>query len=97
MSTIIHVFTILCRERVVLVTLIHCLRGWQLVTYGRDRDTALAIMAKALDSYVIRGVTNNVALLRDVVTEKKFISGNITTNYLSEVYPDGFKGGWLLG
>ncbi|ELU17501.1 hypothetical protein CAPTEDRAFT_228368 [Capitella teleta] len=64
----------------------------KLVTFGTDRNLALDNMAKALDAYVIRGVTNNIALLRDVITEKKFVSGDITTNYLSEVYPDGFKG-----
>ena len=65
---------------------------WQLVTYGPDRNSALSTMAKALDSYVIQGVTNNVALLRDIVTEERFVKGDITTNYLPEVYPDGFKG-----
>ncbi|CAH8437640.1 unnamed protein product [Schistosoma intercalatum] len=64
----------------------------KLVTYGPDRQTALNTMAKALDSYVIRGVTHNIPLLRDIVTEKRFVSGNISTKYLSEVYPDGFKG-----
>ena len=49
-------------------------------------------MTRALDSYVIRGVTHNIPLLRDIVTEERFVSGNITTNYLPEVYPDGFKG-----
>jgi propionyl-CoA carboxylase alpha chain len=64
----------------------------KLVTYGPNRDDALATMAKALDSYVIRGVTHNVPLLRDVITEKRFVSGNISTKYLPETYPDGFKG-----
>lgn len=49
-------------------------------------------MAKALDNYVIRGVTNNISLLRDIVTEKDFVAGNITTKYLQRIYPDGFKG-----
>lgn len=49
-------------------------------------------MEKALDNYVIRGVTNNISLLRDIVTEKDFVAGNITTKYLQRVYPDGFKG-----
>jgi propionyl-CoA carboxylase alpha chain len=26
------------------------------------------------------------------LTEEKFVSGDISTNYLTEVYPDGFKG-----
>lgn len=49
-------------------------------------------MSKALDQYEIRGVTHNIPLLRDIIEEKKFRSGDISTNYLQEVYPDGFKG-----
>ncbi|XP_064615052.1 propionyl-CoA carboxylase alpha chain, mitochondrial-like [Liolophura sinensis] len=64
----------------------------KLVTYGDTRDEALATMTAALDSYVIRGVTYNIPLLRDIITEPKFVSGDITTKYLTEVYPDGFQG-----
>ncbi|BFZ00362.1 hypothetical protein BsWGS_03400 [Bradybaena similaris] len=64
----------------------------KLVTYGRDRTTALGTMIKALDSYVIKGVTHNIPLLRDIITEGRFVRGDISTNYLPEVFPDGFKG-----
>ncbi len=64
----------------------------KLVTYGPNRQAALDTMNKALDNYVIRGVTNNIPLLRDIITEEKFVSGKITTKYLYETYPDGFKG-----
>jgi len=40
----------------------------KLVTYGPTRTAALNTMAEALDNYVIRGVTNNISLLRDIVT-----------------------------
>lgn len=52
-------------------------------------------MCHALDSYVIRGVTNNIPLLRDIVEEKRFRSGDITTKYLPETYPEGFQGAQL--
>ncbi|XP_059172705.1 propionyl-CoA carboxylase alpha chain, mitochondrial-like isoform X2 [Physella acuta] len=64
----------------------------KLVTYGKDRSHALDTMVVALDSYVIKGVTHNIPLLRDILTEERFIKGDISTNYLPEVYPDGFKG-----
>ncbi|XP_048746119.1 propionyl-CoA carboxylase alpha chain, mitochondrial-like [Ostrea edulis] len=64
----------------------------KLVTYGSSRMEALSVMVKALDSYVIKGVTHNIPLLRDIVTEERFVAGNISTNYLPTVYPDGFKG-----
>ncbi|KAH9509446.1 hypothetical protein Btru_045906 [Bulinus truncatus] len=64
----------------------------KLVTYGRDRTAALDTMVQALDSYVIKGVTHNIPLLRDILTEERFVKGDISTNYLPEVFPDGFKG-----
>lgn len=44
---------------------------------------------------MIRGVTHNISLLRDIITEKKFVEGEVTTNYLPEVYPEGFQGHFL--
>ncbi|MEQ2284040.1 hypothetical protein AMECASPLE_017542, partial [Ameca splendens] len=64
----------------------------KLVTYGSTRAEALARMEDALDNYVIRGVTHNIPLLREIITHPRFISGDISTNFLPEVYPDGFKG-----
>uniref|UniRef100_A0A673A162 Propionyl-CoA carboxylase alpha chain, mitochondrial n=1 Tax=Sphaeramia orbicularis TaxID=375764 RepID=A0A673A162_9TELE len=64
----------------------------KLVTYGATRAEALSKMEDALDNYVIRGVTHNIPLLREIITHPRFISGDISTNFLPEVYPDGFKG-----
>ena len=64
----------------------------KLTAYGGSREEAIATSINALDHYVIRGVTHNIPLLRDVLTEAKFNSGNFTTNYLLETYPDGFQG-----
>ncbi|XP_017285853.1 propionyl-CoA carboxylase alpha chain, mitochondrial [Kryptolebias marmoratus] len=64
----------------------------KLVTYGATRAEALARMEDALDNYVIRGVTHNIPLLREIITHPRFVSGDISTNFLPEVYPDGFKG-----
>ncbi|CAI8052349.1 Propionyl-CoA carboxylase alpha chain, mitochondrial [Geodia barretti] len=64
----------------------------KLVTHGETRDEALATMAKALDHYCIQGVNHNIPVLRDIITQPRFVSGDITTNFIPEVYPDGFKG-----
>ncbi|KAJ8958888.1 hypothetical protein NQ318_019656 [Aromia moschata] len=64
----------------------------KLVCYGKDRREAIERSIRALDSYVIRGVTNNIPLLRDILTEERFNKGEISTNYLPRVYPEGFKG-----
>ncbi|KAM8785957.1 propionyl-CoA carboxylase alpha chain isoform 2-T2 [Rhynchonycteris naso] len=64
----------------------------KLITYGSDRTEALKRMEDALDNYVIRGVTHNIALLREVIINSRFVKGDINTKFLSDVYPDGFKG-----
>ncbi|OWK00695.1 PCCA [Cervus elaphus hippelaphus] len=63
----------------------------KLITYGSNRTEALKRMEDALDNYVIRGVTHNIALLREVIINSRFIEGDINTKFLSDVYPDGFK------
>ncbi|XP_036106517.1 propionyl-CoA carboxylase alpha chain, mitochondrial isoform X2 [Molossus molossus] len=64
----------------------------KLITYGSNRTEALKRMEDALDNYVIRGVIHNIALLREVIINTRFIKGDINTKFLSDVYPDGFKG-----
>ncbi|XP_070607330.1 propionyl-CoA carboxylase alpha chain, mitochondrial [Erythrolamprus reginae] len=64
----------------------------KLITYGSNRNEALERMEEALDNYVIRGVTHNIALLREVIKHPRFIQGDISTKFLPEVYTEGFKG-----
>ncbi|KAM7539119.1 hypothetical protein Aperf_G00000049766 [Anoplocephala perfoliata] len=64
----------------------------KLVAYGRDRDEVLRTMTKALDSFIVRGITTNIPLLRDLITDPGFVVGNYTTRQLEIIYPDGFLG-----
>ncbi|XP_019856559.1 PREDICTED: propionyl-CoA carboxylase alpha chain, mitochondrial-like [Amphimedon queenslandica] len=64
----------------------------KLVTHGKDRSTALTTLAKALDNYCIKGVTHNIPVVRDIISHPDFISGDISTNFIQEVYPNGFQG-----
>ena len=38
------------------------------------------------------GVNHNIPLLRDILTKQPFIDGNLSTNFIPEEYPNGFKG-----
>ncbi|RIA88961.1 carbamoyl-phosphate synthase L chain, ATP binding domain-containing protein [Glomus cerebriforme] len=64
----------------------------KLSTYGETRSEAIQNMERALDSYVIKGVTHNIPLLREVIGSSRFKSGKISTKFLAEEYPGGFKG-----
>ncbi|KAJ3407137.1 hypothetical protein HDU80_009592 [Chytriomyces hyalinus] len=67
----------------------------KLCTYGETREVARHRMESALDRYVIKGVTHNIPLLRDVISHPRFVSGKISTNFLPHEYPQGFKGAAL--
>lgn len=64
----------------------------KLITYGEDRSTAITRMSRALDTYRIDGVEHNISFLRSVMDHKRFISGDISTKFIEEEYPEGFHG-----
>jgi propionyl-CoA carboxylase alpha chain len=67
----------------------------KLITYGKDRTEAIERMQTALGEYVIRGISHNISFLEAVMGHSKFASGDISTNFIAEEYPDGFFGAQL--
>lgn len=63
----------------------------KLCTYGKDRNEAIRYMQKALGQYVIKGISNNISFLESMFFSSRFASGDLSTNYISEEYPDGYK------
>lgn len=63
----------------------------KLCTWGETRDQSLNRMGNALDEFVVRGLRHNICLLRDVIDQKRYREGKLTTNYLPETYPTGFS------
>lgn len=64
----------------------------KVVGYGKDRRESIDRLKTALDSYVIRGVNHNICFLRSVLEHPRYIKGDITTKFIPEEYPEGFKG-----
>lgn len=62
----------------------------KLVTHGVDRASAVQNMRNALDAYIIRGVNHNIPFLRAILENPRFLSGNFTTQFIAQEYPDGF-------
>eukprot|EP00835_Amoeboradix_gromovi_P003581 NODE_243_length_13055_cov_0.283498.p2 type:complete len:678 gc:universal NODE_243_length_13055_cov_0.283498:12575-10542(-) len=63
----------------------------KLCTWHPTRAGATDLMSKALDAYLIKGVTHNIPLLRGILDHPNWISGDISTKFLPQFYPDGFK------
>jgi propionyl-CoA carboxylase alpha chain len=64
----------------------------KLVTHGSTRDSALDRLRASLDAYVIQGVGHNVSFLRALTDHPRFCRGSITTQFIQEEWPEGFKG-----
>eukprot|EP00742_Colponemidia_sp_Colp-10_P002013 GILJ01002150.1.p1 GENE.GILJ01002150.1~~GILJ01002150.1.p1 ORF type:complete len:709 (-),score=129.47 GILJ01002150.1:82-1896(-) len=64
----------------------------KLITHGKTRKEAIAMMTSALDNYVIRGVGHNAAFCRAVYTNPTFVEGRLSTKFIPEQFPQGFKG-----
>jgi propionyl-CoA carboxylase alpha chain len=64
----------------------------KLVTWGPDRDAAIDAQIDALDAFEIDGIGDNVDFLSALMQHPRFRSGDITTGFIAEEYPDGFTG-----
>ncbi|WP_426029070.1 acetyl-CoA carboxylase biotin carboxylase subunit [Brevundimonas sp. TWP2-3-4b2] len=64
----------------------------KLCAWGPTRDAALTGMARALEDTHLAGVGHNVPFLAAVMDQPRFQSGNISTSYIKDEFPDGFHG-----
>ncbi|WP_064428937.1 acetyl/propionyl/methylcrotonyl-CoA carboxylase subunit alpha [Rickettsia sp. Tenjiku01] len=67
----------------------------KLCTYGETREQAIELMHSALSSYIINGIAHNISFLEAVMLHPRFVSGDISTAFIQEEYPDGFSGASL--
>jgi len=57
----------------------------KIIAWGRDRDEAVARMARALGEFVIVGVPTTIPFLQDVMADPVFRAGEVYTDYLEKV------------
>jgi len=63
----------------------------KLITWSTDRSKAISSMQDALDEYLIRGVKHNLSFLGAVMAHPRFQEGRLSTNFIDQEYPDGFR------
>ena len=64
----------------------------KLVTWGETRDEAADLQVQALDAFRIEGLGHNIDFLSAIMQHPRFRSGELTTGFIAEEYPDGFEG-----
>ncbi len=62
----------------------------KLITHGQSRDEAIGRMRAALDAFVIRGISSNLAFQAALVQHTRFIAGDLSTGFIPEEFPHGF-------
>ncbi|MDO6481489.1 acetyl-CoA carboxylase biotin carboxylase subunit [Shimia thalassica] len=64
----------------------------KLCTWAPTRDEAIEAMRNALDGFEVEGIGHNLPFLAAVMDHPIFISGDMTTAFIEEQYPEGFEG-----
>ncbi len=69
----------------------------KLCTWAPDRSAAIDLMQDALDGFELEGIGHNIPFLQAVMNHPRFRSGDISTAFIEEEYPEGFEGAALSG
>lgn len=64
----------------------------KLITWGPTRDEAADKQIEALDRFEIEGLGHNIDFVSAIMQHPRFRSGDLTTGFIAEEYPDGFRG-----
>ena len=65
----------------------------KLVVYGEDRDQAAGRLAAALDDFAVEGPATNILFLASLARHPRFVAGDLSTAFIAEEYPKGFRPG----
>jgi acetyl-CoA carboxylase biotin carboxylase subunit len=52
------------------------------LAHGADREEALARMRRALDEFSVQGTQTTIPLLREILDDPRFVSGDYDTSFL---------------
>ena len=64
----------------------------KLITWGTTRDEAADKQIAALDRFEIEGLGHNIDFVSAIMQHPRFRSGELTTGFIAEEYPEGFQG-----
>ncbi len=62
----------------------------KLVTHAPSRAAAIDAQANALDAFYVDGIRHNIPFLSALMVHPRWRSGNISTGFIAEEFPNGF-------
>lgn len=67
----------------------------KLCSWASSRNEAIKLMEKSLNEFELEGIGHNIPFLSAVMQHSRFLEGDITTAFIEEEFPDGFRGSQL--
>jgi propionyl-CoA carboxylase alpha chain len=64
----------------------------KLCTHAATRGEAIAAMGDALDGFYVEGIQHNIPFLSAIMENPRWQSGQLSTGFIAEEFPEGFKG-----
>src|SRR5215204_5611204 len=64
----------------------------KLISWAPTREAAIDEAVDALDAFQIGGISDNIGFLSALLQHPRFRAGELTTGFIAEEYPEGFKG-----
>jgi acetyl-CoA carboxylase biotin carboxylase subunit len=64
----------------------------KLIVHGKDRNEAINRMARALEMFVIEGISTNIPLHERIMRDEDFRAGRFDTGFLARFFPNGGGG-----
>ncbi len=58
----------------------------KLIVHRENRDEAIATMRRALDEFVVEGVSTTIPLYREIFRHFHFVKGNLNTSFIEEYF-----------
>jgi acetyl-CoA carboxylase biotin carboxylase subunit len=61
----------------------------KLIVHGKDRDEAIRRMARALEMFIIEGISTSIPIHAKIMADSDFRAGNFDTHFLKRFSPNG--------
>jgi acetyl-CoA carboxylase biotin carboxylase subunit len=58
----------------------------KVICRGDTRADALALMSRALDHFVVEGISTNISILKDIIADEQFVEGSVSTRWLETAF-----------
>ena len=63
----------------------------KLIVQGKDREEAISRMARALDMFIVEGISTSISVHQKIMADPEFRAGRFDTGYLRKFMRNGSR------